>query len=118
MSNVYNSAFERVQENAGSVYLFFSMRYSSKFQGIARMTSKVDAIGVFSLKWLVFNEVPNSYFKQIMVQNPDDNLGSNYSKDISSCLDGQIIDFNAAQQFWQKYVHRTKLSTKNRSSEF
>mmetsp|Transcript_36619 Transcript_36619/g.79767 ORF Transcript_36619/g.79767 Transcript_36619/m.79767 type:complete len:97 (-) Transcript_36619:159-449(-) len=74
------------------------MRYSSKFQGVACMTSDVDSHGVFQLQWLDLKDVPNSSFKHLLIEI-NFNGASDY-REVFASPDGQEIDFETGQQMW------------------
>lgn len=67
-----------------------SMRFSSKFQAIAEMTSDVDSQGVFSIQWICLKDVSNNMLKHIRVACNYN--GVNDYKEVSASPDGQIVD--------------------------
>mmetsp|Transcript_9759 Transcript_9759/g.21477 ORF Transcript_9759/g.21477 Transcript_9759/m.21477 type:complete len:92 (+) Transcript_9759:1113-1388(+) len=79
----------------------FSMRFSSKFQAIAEMTSDVDINGVFGIKWICLKDVSNVQFRHIKV--PSNSNGVSDYKEVSASPDGQVVDYRAATDMWNVF---------------
>ncbi|KAL4198773.1 hypothetical protein AMTRI_Chr03g47680 [Amborella trichopoda] len=103
-NNRLNTAFEDAQRRSGGkpgscpVFLFFSVNASGQFCGVAEMVGRVDFqkdmdfwqqdkwSGCFPVKWHFVKDVPNSYFRHIILEN-------NENKPVTNSRDTQEIRF-------------------------
>ncbi|KAI8869213.1 YTH-domain-containing protein, partial [Ramicandelaber brevisporus] len=86
------------------VYLFFSINGSSRFCGVARMSSSVDRTkssdvwdlaarwtGLFNVEWLFIRDVPNSELRHIVLSATD-------PRPVTNSRDTQELPLNAGRQ--------------------
>ncbi|KAH9301062.1 hypothetical protein KI387_012645, partial [Taxus chinensis] len=100
LDGAYQEAQSLSDENSGScpVFLFFSVNASGQFCGLAEMTGNVDFNksmdfwqqdkwnGFFPVKWHIIKDIPNSQFRQIILEN-------NENKPVTNSRDTQEIKF-------------------------
>lgn len=99
-----DGAYQEAQKISGEnnkgypVFLFFSVNASGQFCGVAEMVGSVDFnksmdfwqqdkwSGFFPVKWHLIKDIPNSQFRQIILQNND-------NKPVTNSRDTQEINF-------------------------
>eukprot|EP00252_Welwitschia_mirabilis_P017493 TRINITY_DN3876_c0_g3_i2.p1 TRINITY_DN3876_c0_g3~~TRINITY_DN3876_c0_g3_i2.p1 ORF type:complete len:614 (-),score=83.14 TRINITY_DN3876_c0_g3_i2:158-1999(-) len=100
LDGAYEEAQKHFNENNKEcpVFLFFSVNASGQFCGVAEMTGSVDFEksmdfwqqdkwnGFFPVKWHMIKDIPNSHFRQIILENND-------NKPVTNSRDTQEIKF-------------------------
>lgn len=110
-----DQAFRERENNAGFIYLFFSVNGSGHFCGVAQMMTAVDYNSVssvwhqdkwkgqFKVKWVYVKDVPNSHLRHIRLEN-------NENKSVTHSRDVQEVPNPKGQQVLQ-IIHAFKHTT-------
>lgn len=94
-----NKLLKSYNNGKNRVFLFFSINGSGKFSGVAEMTSNIKTESVsnnslitkekfsqwFNIHWLLFKEIPNRYFRHILIPN-------NEMKSVTNSKNGLMIE--------------------------
>ncbi|GLJ30422.1 hypothetical protein SUGI_0602150 [Cryptomeria japonica] len=119
LDGAYQEAQNLADEKSGScsVFLFFSVNASGQFCGLAEMTGNVDFNknmdfwqqdkwnGFFPVKWHIIKDIPNSQFRQIILEN-------NENKPVTNSRDTQEIKFSQGIEMlkiFKNYASKTSI---------
>jgi hypothetical protein len=116
LQSVYEDAQRIATEKSREcpIFLFFSVNSSGLFCGVAEMTGPVSFdrdmdfwqqdkwSGSFPVKWHIIKDVPNSYFRHIILHN-------NENKPVTNSRDTQEVSFPILTLHFEDQVPRTLL---------